>query len=403
MKKYITNFFKELQIYEDLKNSKGYKKELIEAISKFLRIGDDESAYGVYSTFFRAYWIGIQKNENPFLELTRVIKKYEENAGRLIDSQRDHYIHSVYVFLLGIAVFSANEKYQKYFNNYALDKTIYPDSYDTTNEEFFYRWGLASLFHDIGYPLEITLKQANKYFDFIWCYPDKMISGKCSFIELPHFNKFIKLPQLRPSLKYKREFYSKYPSIKIFTNNDSVSLLSEYIATRLGISSSNMKKGVQTFIGAMRKKSFIDHGFYGAVIMCRWYYHLLKMTKWNPAYFYYPVLDSASAILLHNFYKHILMKEPFNLGLLKASQHPIAYLLILCDEIQDWNRMAYGENDTPYIEKDIRLFVNNNELKLSYKVGRVKNGSFKKKDKILAIDVRDIFLRGIKITGGKNG
>jgi hypothetical protein len=40
-----------------------------------------------------------------------------------------------------------------------MDKTNYPYSYDTRHEEFFYRWGLASLFHDVGYPVEIIGKQ----------------------------------------------------------------------------------------------------------------------------------------------------------------------------------------------------------------------------------------------------
>ena len=403
MKKYIFNFFRKLEIYEDLHNSKGYKKDLTIAISKFIDIGDEESAYGVYTAFFKAYWIGVQESDNPFLELTKTIKKYEECAGRLIDNQRDHYIHSVNVFLLGIAIFSANEKYRKYFDDYALDKKIYPDSYNTKNEEFFYRWGLAALFHDIGYPIEITLKQANKYFNFIWCYPKKVKCKKSSFVKIPHFDKFIKLPSLKASMKYRTEFFLKYPRNKIADKNDSVSLLAEYIAPRLGISSGNMKKRMRFFIGKMEKDGFVDHGFYGAVIMARWYYHLLKATKWNPAYFYYPVLDSATAILLHNFYKHVLMKKPFNLRLLRAYQHPIAYLLIICDEIQDWNRKAYGENDNPSIEKDIKLIVNNNGLRLLYKGKRAKNSSVKI-SKTFVVNECDIFKKGIRIVkGGKHG
>lgn len=394
MDKYINKFFKHLQIYEDLHHRRKYKTAIMRAVAKFLARGDNDSAYSVYEAFFNAYWIGIQGGKNPFLGLTEKIKQYEENAGKLIDYQRDHYVHSVNVFLLGLSIYSENKKYQKYFNDYALNKSIYPDSYDTNDEEFFYRWGLASLFHDIGYPIEITLKQANKYFDFVWCYPEKNRSNRRSFIELPHFDKFIWLPKLKPSAKHSKEFYKKYPHIKLLPNNDSVSLLSEYLATRLGASAKSIKKGMELFIKSMRRDGFVDHGFYSAVIMSRWYYCLLKTTKWNPAYFYYAILDSASAILMHNYHKNVLMKKPFRFGPLKVSQHPIAYLLILSDEIQDWNRKAYGENDRPVCRKKIGLLVNDSELKISYKkrsANYIRNKSF-------VVDVKDVFVRGVKIT-----
>ena len=87
------------------------------------------------------------------------------------------------------------------------------------------------------------------------------------------------------------------------------------------------------------------------------------------------------------------MKKPFKFGRLKASRHPIAYLLILCDEIQDWNRKAYGVNDSPFCQKRIGLIVNDSELKITY------GNEFAKhiRDKSYAIDLKDIFVRGVKI------
>lgn len=406
MNKYISNFFKKLELYEDIHNSKHHKKEIMASISRFLDLGDEKSAFNVYDAFFKAYWIGMQSKENPFLALTDTIRKYEEGAGRLIDKQRDHYVHSVNVFLLGIAIFSSNDTFQNYFNNYALNKKIYPDSYDTKHEEFFYRWGLASLFHDIAYPLEITLKQANQYFDFIWCYPSKSTTKKCSFIELPDFNKFIKLPRLKPTGKYQAKFYKRYPSFKISYANNAVFLLAEAIASRFNLRPIALKKALKILMNVMKKEGFVDHGFYSAVIMSRWYYYLMKITSWNPAYFYFPVLDSASAILLHNFYKNALIKKPFKLGKLKVSQHPIAYLLILCDELQDWNRKTYGQNDCHlFFPRNVSLSVNCNILRLSY-VGMPANLKTLMRTKLkgLVIDPYDIFTKGIEITkGGRDG
>ena len=40
-----------------------------------------------------------------------------------------------------------------------------------------------------------------------------------------------------------------------------------------------------------------------------------------------------------------MMRKPFSLGPLAPATHPIAFLLILCDELQEWNREAYGIKD----------------------------------------------------------
>ena len=40
----------------------------------------------------------------------------------------------------------------------------------------------------------------------------------------------------------------------------------------------------------------------------------------HPERFYWPILDSATAILLHNYYRNMLQKKPFDLG-------PMAFLV----------------------------------------------------------------------------
>lgn len=60
---------------------------------------------------------------------------------------------------------------------------------------------------------------------------------------------------------------------------------------------------------------------------------------------YHPILNAATAILLHNFYKDAMQKPPFSLGQLSAKMHPMGYMLILCDELKEWNREAYGVLD----------------------------------------------------------
>ena len=79
------------------------------------------------------------------------------------------------------------------------------------------------------------------------------------------------------------------------------------------------------------------------------------------------MLDSASAILLHNCYKNMMKKEPFNLGPLAPTTHPIAFLLILCDELQEWNREAYGIVTRQHaLAEEARLEISDEKLNITY-------------------------------------
>ncbi|MFA5062819.1 MAG: hypothetical protein WC578_01930 [Candidatus Omnitrophota bacterium] len=398
MRKSLGNFFHELELYEDIHSGNRYKKDIAEAVFNFLKKNNESNAYKVYTSFFNAYWIGIQHPDNPFLKLQDTLRKFEENAGRLIDKQRDHYVHSVNVFILGLAIYANNAKYRQLFNSYALNAD-YPDHYSTRHEEFFYRWGLASLFHDIAYPLEITLKQANQYFDFVWSYPKTTKVKNKSFIDFPNFNKFISLPCLTPSRRFSLSFYQKYPQFSSLKKCNAIDLLAYLISGSLGLKQGDLLRSIDSFAADMKRGGFIDHGFYSAVIMLKWYHFLLKITKWNPAYFFYPILDSSSAILLHNFYGKVLMKKPFRLRALSASRHPIAFLLILCDELQEWNRQPYGSHEPRMIAVNkIKLSFKLHSLKLTY-VGEAS--TITQVFKRASINYKELFKNGIIIRGGE--
>ena len=401
LENYVKKFFDELEIYVDIHNSHHYKNRITQSIDVFLKEKTHESAFEVYKSFFDAYWIGIQDEINPFLKLIEQMKKFEIYGGRLIEKQRDHYIHSVFVFLLGLSIYIQNQNYRDSFKIYALDKTVYPDSYSTNHEEFFYRWGLASLFHDIAYPLEIIIKQANEYISFLCSYPDESSNELGFKVELLTSKSFLILPNLKPEKQWEDEFNHKYQSCTRFTDN-SISLLSTIISENFDVDLSVIMENTFDFLNEMRENNFIDHGFCSAVIMLRWYHHLIKTTKWNPAYFYFPILDSSSAIFLHNSYKHRLMHEPINLGLMNVYQHPIAYLLILCDEIQEWDRKEYGRRTKNQVILDYdNIFINETKMNISYDFNDVENdiefSAKKTKDISDVITISNLFINGITI------
>ena len=163
LRDYIDNFFDNLILYDDYKNGHYYKDLLKAGIDVFLDNENSYNAYEIYRTFFMIYQITaedkskknnkvmrIVKEPNTLLDLVKTMKKYEESTGDLIEKQRDYFIHSVNVFLLGLAIYAQNTKYQEYFKGYVL-KSPYTKYYrldngDFSNEEFLIPLGSSSPF-----------------------------------------------------------------------------------------------------------------------------------------------------------------------------------------------------------------------------------------------------------------
>ena len=358
LKKYVECFFEKLEVFEDIERGHCYKIFIKQAIHEFLKNETKENAFAVYRTFFDSYRIAISGESNPFIDLLDVLKNYEENAAVLIDKQRDHYIHSVNVFILGLCVYSQNTSYRKAFNEVVMDKEEYPFSYDTKNEEFFYRWGLASLFHDVGYPVEIVGKQINKFVDFATAADrqSKKVNVQLAFSD---FNELNKITEVVPKRYFTKPFFELYEDSVYIDALRPLDLLAHKLHRSLGVDLKAAKFALDDFVYVMAKSGFIDHGYYSAIIVLKWYGYLIQSASYRPEYFFEPVLDSAGAILLHNFYKNVLQKRPFSLDTLLPSSYPIAFLLILCDELQEWNRKAYGIRDR------LRTFASQAKLTIS--------------------------------------
>ena len=365
IKKYANLFFDMLEVYEDRSHGHNYKAYMHQAVLDFMQNESKETAFAVYKSFFDSYRIMMPGKDKCFIDLLDALLDYEENAATLIDKQRDHYIHSVNVFILGLCIYSQNINFRSAFDQVNLDKTSYALSYDTLHEEFFYRWGIASLFHDIGYPLEIIGKQVNKFLDFATKLDDhSRIKAHLAYNNFEDINSIV---EILPKKTFIDSYYQKYASCVYIDLLKPVDLLSHKFHLVFNIDLKAIKSTLDSYVSYMAEHGFIDHGFYSAIIVLKWYGYLMQLSQYKPEYFFYPILDSASAILLHNYYRNALMKPPYNLGSLSPYDHPIAYLLILCDELQEWNREAYGLLDRKITQaSDVTLIITDKRLDLTY-------------------------------------
>lgn len=381
---YCKKFFDELEMYEDKGGEMTYKKDLFKAVNNFLYDESTDKALAVYKMFSHAYWM--INDDDSIIRMITEMKEFEQNAGVLTSKQRDHFIHSVNTFLLGISIYISNSKYQSIFNERIQNDSKYLDYYRTKHEEFMYRWGIASLFHDIAYPIEISYNQLKSYLNFI--------STKCGLIDkcleasvfIDNTDVFNMLPKMNPKVEFRKEFFEKYPDYKEYGTN-AISLMAMEISVSFGIEFTIIYNEMFNYVNRMHYNKCLDHGYYSALIMLRWFYNLVNTKKWNPVYFYFPIVNSATSIILHNYYKHVLMKAPFYLSQLNVRNHPLSYLLIMCDELQDWGRMSYGLDDLKCVYPiDIEIDLDDEKFYLRYKYNENNwNGKAFAEDKFRSI------------------
>jgi hypothetical protein len=398
---YINRFFDELEVYDDLERGHSNKVYLHQAVLSFVEDNTKLGAFGVYDAFFDCYRIVLEGDTNAFIDLLDVMRSYEEHAALLIDYQRDHYVHSVNVFVLGLAIYIQNDNYQEAFVSSVRDRTGYRHAYRTRHEEFFYRWGIASLFHDVAYPIEIIGKQFDEFIEYAAAV-DGPVSLR-SHLGFEDFDALNQIPEVMPRDEFTASFLSRAAEAPMLDPLRPLDLLAWKLDDSLDLGLSDVRAVLSDFPSVMADRGFIDHGYFSAIILLRWYGYLVQACRYNPEYFFQPILDSASAILLHNFYRNVITKAPFDRGPLDPADHPIGFLLILCDELQEWSREGYGrrERDRAVVGQAV-IRVSSESLDATYLVesGALSDGFVSDKEALVLslLDIETLFGAGLTIT-----
>ena len=337
---FTEGFFAALELREDVENGHSYKAYIAEAARRFLDNETQENAFAVYRAFFDSYRITLPGKKDPFIDLVDVLRNYEATAATLIDKQRDHFIHSVNVFLCGLAIWQENARLRAAFDR-AVPEEGFSAALATRYEEFFFRWGVAALFHDVGYPVEIVGHQINRFIRMIADADGDEIKVRAQ-IRYENFHELNHIREVVPKRRFTRAFYDAYESCSYIDLLTPLDLIAHRIHRCFGTELEPTKAALNRFESDMAASGFIDHGYYSALIILKWYGYAMQRAKEDARRFYWPVVDSATAIFLHNYYRNVLQKAPFSLPPMRAEQDPIAFLLILCDELQEWNREAHG-------------------------------------------------------------
>ncbi len=314
------------------------------AVKDFIEFGTAQDAFNIYFCYLEMF-VGEYGQSRRMIEL---LSEYEMNASSLLMKHRDHYSHSVYVFILGLAIYETSSRYRaeyKAFYKESKDlKNIKEELGNDADEEkamahhYLQYWGLASLFHDIGYPFELPFEQVEAYFEV-----HGSTRKESPFVAYQNLENYVKIDEETKNL-LKEEVYCLEDAD--FQTTDE--LFAYDIAVDKNLSAvyhTFTKESMREILDGKpvhpeRFNYFMDHAYFSATVLFKKLFEEMKCAVTKAS------IDAMTAIILHNsLYKFSIAfykgkeNQPFRAGL-----HPLAYMLMLCDELQCWDRTAYGRN-----------------------------------------------------------
>jgi hypothetical protein len=251
-------------------------------------------------------------------------RKLETLLMELYPKYRDHYIHQLQVFLTGVLILDILIERRK-----IIPKNGYP----------CLSWLLAASFHDFAYPLQL-------YDDFVSRYVKECLSTVGDW-------RFLSLKDDYTEFSFSSEVEHIIASLaNCFTGE---------FEGEAGVNNSNVIR--QFFYREITETK--NHGLVGSL-------GLLKRFRNNPKVdFKNVVLPAAVAISVHDLAvcqrlhgigldtedEYISLAQKLApLNKLDFETQNLAFLLILCDNIQDWGRhFKDAERETPLKEANIRL------------------------------------------------
>jgi hypothetical protein len=258
---------------------------------------------------------GNRKPPDFFGYLLDFLQRIEIGAQFFDEGVRDHIVHSLSTYFLGIFLIQKSERLKLYANR--VDPLV---------------WKIAFLLHDIGYPIEILSRQATKFFDKIQAFRYKYIPSKTE-----------KTINQREEAKSSIGFFEEYmQSLENLYRGDNAF---EVISKRLSRFGFDINLRDCFFQGI--KQGYIDHGTLSSIIVlslidslyARYNENSLREcwigeVDWGRKWFDTKIVDAAAAISVHN----LMTNEIFKDKSVDLADAPMLYLLVLSDTLQVWRR-----------------------------------------------------------------
>ncbi len=328
-----------------------YGKKLQELVNE--QLDENDNDYEFVNEVFNILW-----EENIGIPYSNFLKTFEpvllhvfaegEEKGEII--YRDHYIHQFQVFLLGI---------------YIIDQ-LYDDFINCGYDKPEIKWLITSSFHDMAYPVQLYDRWSGKFFQDIFKVGIKVaeLDLKSNFVEtsflscmgylicslyLLHKNENVKGNWLADKKELVEFFYEQITVKKKHCILSSMSLLK--IVQSFSFDEKNM---VNKKISTNKDKSDDIDDIFNCILEGIF-------------------VPSALAIALHGeeVWQELQKKSdrdnpPKILDNIEFGKDPLSFLLIFCDNIQEWGRPSESQREK---DEERRMRFDLKDIKYNPKTG----------------------------------
>jgi hypothetical protein len=333
--------------------------EELTLIERFLSAAESDRKQYLAAELMERTLYRIDPRSRVFLRLFEVesekLASMEKGAPYIREEYRGHYIHSVYNYLMGFFLFQEGlleEEYLNclnldYFDGHYRERPVYDEyvvSRSDEGKEFQRRWALTAFFHDMAYLSQVNLQvmeDEGKRLTHLDSNPYSLaITDLQSFLTIPMMSKI--------KAKVKMSFAPVY-----LFSEDSLEILAYRMVNRLDRFSRNLiYQSLKERIITTLKQGRFDHGLMGAVFLLQEFYSLIHsffvddeksdiphMQKFSINRNIIRFTDAMAAVSLHHIakFKSGIFQDQLKLKI-RNHKMPLLFLLILCDELQAWDR-----------------------------------------------------------------
>ncbi len=280
------------------------------------------------------FWNASNKSTISFPDVNKIFSVFRDfDRIFAILEKRGHFIHQFEVFLLGSCLI------RLLFSNATIKEKF---DFDT----FFYGWLIVSTAHDFGYPLQIASEMASKFSKLYKKLHMSALSLAFEFIE--------------KQCSYINE--KDLLSVEIYDaiSKNKCIYIDDLIKHGLHKTLSN-EETANKILSLLKREN--NHGYVSALIFCRNYIEYLSCQKDSEFKdcFENTIVDLVAAIAIHSLPK----SEIKIINSIDFYENPLAYILILMDNLQDWNRQMRPSSDWPSYNL-MEFNFNSNVINIGY-------------------------------------
>jgi hypothetical protein len=382
-----------------LKEFDGERHQVIEELKTFLTTTMTEVRAETARSLLRRLWT--RRGTLHYAPFFDCLAKLEHDASFFSD-YRDHVNHQILVFLLGTYMYYHDTRLRDALRD-EIERTNgeYVVDLPSDDDEFLFRWKMASTFHDVGYMFEVSptgvhgpadalITRSVEFVrewvdgflvDYLLRFDGDMAAAQATFARVRADLPPYAAPADVEAIFDLRHSPRPSPSGRRSVFTTAATLLPEHLGTELLEPYFDLCRNVDPGEGRAR---FYDHGIMSAAVLLKTadvqHHHLTALRKLanegrlaaeptlsevllhpttdlNEARFFVRFAHAAGAIALHNIYPKLYVEETcrghgkldelFYSGEADPRHFritpdtPLAYMLACTDGLQNWDRHSF--------------------------------------------------------------